>query len=203
MRRSIIAVVVVMSLASPATASSSVTLFRQHGLAAQAEFRSTEGSVETVFFVNADTESVAGGPGAPARFSQAGASLGFFDTETGAGVVRACAPTGSSPPIPELPPGALSISPNLMDARLQAEFDCDGLPVAVDLTWATGGVSLAGGFSVISRLPELFFNAAFQNVFALEGTASGVVTDGSTNFTPVPSDRAPVFRFGTAQVVIG
>jgi hypothetical protein len=96
----------------------------------------------------------------------------------------------------------LSISSNLKDARLQADFDCEGVPVAVHLTWETGGVSLASGFPFTVHIPELFLNVAFQGVFALEGTASGVVTDGATNFTPAPTDQAPVFRFGTEQIEI-
>jgi hypothetical protein len=201
------AVVFIASTGQPAGATGNLLqLNRTQGLAAQAFFTSTDGTVETFFFVNASVSDRQTASARPNSFAQAVASLGQIDTSTGQSIFFAtCMPSGTTPSDPRLPEGALVVDPSLSSASLSAAFICDSgnvFGVAVDIQWMAPGPPETRHTTLMINEPGFHLNAVFEGVFQFDARAVGVVTDRTTNFTPEPSDQAPIFRFGEEQILI-
>ena len=75
--------------------------------------------------------------------------------------------------------------------------------IAVDIQWTAPGPPEMRHTTLTINKPGFHLNAVFEGVFQFDARAVGVVTDGTTNFTPESSDQAPIFRFGEEQILIG
>lgn len=172
--------------AAPAT----VAKFKFSGPSAVAFFDNVVGCVETTVDLDGFTVNNSSG---------ADIFIGQFDNCTQTVLLQAVGSTFSS---------TFQVSKNLSSASLSATipvFDAvSGNPlfnVSVSQTWtATGPLSIESstshfhtkGFTINSHFTGRFRNA----------TASGTVSDGTTNFTPSPSGFAQIGTFTSAEVDI-
>ena len=111
--------------------------------------------------------------------------VGNFDSATLSAVVNVCEFEGKDggPPAPPPP------EPNCFD-------------VTVDLTWTgTGAVQTSSGKSSF-RFDGCRVRSTFSNSFR-SASAAGAVSDGTTNFTPNPSDFADMSTFSFKDTFIG
>jgi len=188
-----------------AGASGSTFVSRFHGLSAFADFDSFSpgGCIETFVFVNG---------------TQNGSSQ---EADVFIGQVNNCAPTplsgggggGGCGPGAILCAFGSTFSPafqvgkSLETASLSATisvFDFvsgNTFNVSVSMTWtATGPLSSESGSSHF-RTKNFIENFHFNNTFR-DASASGTVSDGTTNFTPSPSVFAQTASFKSGDVTI-
>jgi hypothetical protein len=175
--------------AAPAT----VAKFKFHGLSAFANFDSTSGCIETFVFVDGSQNTSNG-----QTFSDADVFIEQTNICTNTLLLEAFGSTLSPDfQIRNLDSASLSAAISVTDNVSNTTFN-----VSVSMTWTgSGGVStesgtfhqhFTGGFTENDHFIGQFRNA----------TASGTVSDGTTNFTPSPSVSAQIGNFTSAVVVI-
>ena len=174
-----------------AAGSGSATVFRFHGLSAFADFDSfsPDGCIETFVFVDG-TQS--------GNSSEADVFIGQFDNCTGTLLLAAFGSTFNP---------TFQVGQKLGSASLSAtipvfdEVSGNTFNVSVSQTWtATGPLSReieSVHFQTKNFIENFHFNDAFR-----DASASGTVSDGTTNFTPSPSVFAQIASFKSGDVTI-
>jgi len=180
--------VAVLALAVPARAVGTETLhFSFDGLFADATFGSTDpsGCVSTVVDLLANDGRSRTGTGQPEVAASAIIIVSQFDNCTQTLLVAA---DGSA----VLGPGALQIDNKLTAASLTATIEVfdfvsgASFPVDVNVSWTGVGGTTSARTHIRQTLPGFKINERFDRTFR-EATASGTVSDGTTNFTPQPA----------------
>lgn len=190
---------VLLALALPARAAGAETLHvKFKGQTAQAEFSSTEGCVETTAYVLA--------------------SVGEFKTDSGgrewgsAGEVYLfqsdlCTQTQllGGYGIEMLMPGEFQIDEEFTEATLNTTIEVTDrvagrtIPLNVSVAWDGYGGTFSDDTRFHEDSPELRVNFHLAGTFR-QATASGTVTDGTTNFTPEPAVTGYGTRLGSIKV---
>ncbi len=172
-----------------AAASGSTTVFRFHGQSAFADFDSTSGCIET--FAEVDGTQSNTSPEADVYIAQ-------FDNCTGTLLLEAFGST-FNPTFQvggKLASASLSATISVFDDVSNTTFT-----VSVSMTWtATGALSHEIGsqhFHTKNFIENFHFNDTFR-----DASASGTVSDGTTNFTPSSSVFAQIASFKEGDVTI-
>ena len=205
MRTRLLAVVslafVLMALAVPARAAPAETLhFRFQGQTAEAFFSSIEGCVATDVFVFAVDGSIKTGPGRPTVESTASIFISQFDVCTGTELLAADG-------FAVLAPGEFQIDQQLTAATLTATIEVfdfvsgTSFPVDVNVSWTGFGDTFSQKQRSHFTAPGFKANSRFDGTFR-QATASGTVTDGTTNFTPEPAVFAQLGSVKQGEVII-
>lgn len=162
----------------------------------------------TGLLLDASSQSIQNPPGSGKSSSEAFIPfISQFDCDGNRLLSADCCAGGAFCPV-ELADQDFQVSTKLDSATLNATFKCfdsvSGLSfnVDVDLNWAgTGGLSRGNG-SNHSKTPGCTDNVHF-NFTQRDAQASGSVFDGTTNFTPDPSEFANLTAVKTGRVAIG
>jgi len=178
------------STASPARAASPAAVhFSFHGLAAFADFDSVSGCVDT--FVSVDGTSTR-------NQNFADVFIGQFDFCTDTDLLIAFGSTSAA---------TFQVGSQFSSATLSAT-----IPVTDELTGNTFNVSVSVNWTATGPIQSEVstfhfhtkgftendqFNAKFR-----DAQASGTISDGTTNFSPSPSDFAQIGRFNQGDVLI-
>jgi hypothetical protein len=179
---------VLMALTLPARAAPAETLhFSFKGQFAEALFSSTDpsGCVVTEVFVAADDGRVKTGPGMPEVESVAFIFISQFDVCTQTQLLAADG-------FAVLAPDAFQIDRQLTAATLTATIEVfdfvsgTSFPVEVNVSWTGFGDTFSVKDRFHLKAPGFKVNSRFDGTFR-DATASGTVTDGTTNFTPEPA----------------
>lgn len=187
--RTILLGLLAVVLLAPAPASAETLRFSQGALGASATFRSIDdtGCVLTDTFIAAQDERRKDGAGPGTEGSSAILSISRYDQCTGETLLAA---QGSA----TLAPEAFTID-GLDSASLVAPIEVvdelSGTPLTVDVSLAWSGY----GEPLRVRDTTQIWTSAFTVNFRFDGTdrfasASGTVTDGATDFAPLPADEA-------------
>lgn len=172
-----------------AAASGSTTVFRFHGLTAFAAFDSTSGCIET--FAEVDGTQSNMGPEADVLIAQ-------FDNCTGTLLLEAFGSTFNP---------TFQVAKNLTSASLSATisvFDfvsSNTFNVPVNMAWTSTS-------TIMNEVQTFHIHTkGFTENFHLTATfrdasASGTVSDGTTNFTPSPSVFAQIASVKVGDVAI-
>jgi len=189
MKRLVLSVAVLLSMlvtALPAHAAGAETLhFSFRGLEAEAFFDSVDGCVETsvdVFAVDGRTKS---GPGQPAAESVAAIFISQFDVCTGGLLLAADG-------FATLTPNQFQIDKQLTAATLNATIEVTDFvsgtvfPVDVSVSWTGTGAIVTVKDRFHLTAPGFKVNSRFDGT-TRDATASGTVSNGTTNFTPEPA----------------
>jgi hypothetical protein len=198
--------VLVLALALPAGAAPAETLhFSFKGRLAEAFFSSTDasGCVLTEVYVAADDGRVKIDPGGAEAESAAVIFISQFDTCTGTQL-------GAAEGTALLAPGAFQIDKELTAATLSATIEVfdsvsdTSFPVQVNVSWT--GV----GDTTREKQRSHLTAPGFKSIIRVDGTsreatASGTVTDGTTNFTPGPAVFAELHssKLGSVDIIRG
>ena len=190
MRRRLLAVVslalVLMALALPARAAGVET---QHvkfkGQTAQAQFSSTQGCVQTDVFVVASDGLAKLDPGGPEAVSGGETFISQFDVCTQTQLRTAFG-------FAVLAPDEFQIDQQFTAASLTATIEVSdsvsgaSFPVHVSVRWTGFGDTFRDAYTTHEEEPGFKVNSYFDGTFR-QATASGTVSDGTTNFTPEPA----------------
>jgi len=188
-----------MALALPARAAGAETRHVQfQGLTAQAEFSSTQGCIETVVYVLATDGRVKTDPGGPEAAS--GAESYIFQSDT-------CTQTQlrAAYGFAVLAPDEFQIDERFTAATLTATIevfdDVSGtsMPVAISVRWTGYGDTFSQDDRFHVKEPGLKVNFHLDGTFR-QATASGIVSDGTTNLTPEPALLTGNTRLGSIKV---
>jgi hypothetical protein len=107
-----------------------------------------------------------------------------------------------------LAPGAIQVSKKLNTAQLNTtvpvfdEISGTSFDVSVELNWIATGPLSRQQTTTHFHTPGCITNSHFQGM-SRPATASGTMSDGATNFTPVPSISASLDSVKSGTVVIG
>lgn len=167
-------------------AGASTLHFSFKGQFAEADFDSVDpsGCVETFVFVEGVNGTVKEA-GKPAASSMAFIAIDQFDFCAGTETLFA---TGEA----TLAAGEFQIDKMLTTATLNATievFDFDSgtsFPVDVSVSWTGVGATTTQKDHFQIKGPDFKVNSRFMGTFR-DATASGTVSDGTTNFTPEPA----------------
>jgi hypothetical protein len=190
---------VLMVLALPARAAGAQTLHvKFQGQTAQAEFSSTQGCLQTVVYVLATDGRVKTDPGGPEAAS--GAESYIFQSDT-------CTQTQllSAYGFAVLAPSEFQIDQQLTAATLTATIKVidvvsgTSIPVAVSVRWTGFGDTFSQDNRFHLKEPGLKVNFHLDGTFR-QATASGTVSDGTTNLTPEPALLSGNTRLGSIKV---
>jgi hypothetical protein len=192
--------VVLMALALPARANGAVTLHVSFkGQTAQAEFSSTQGCVQTVVYVLATDGRFKTDPGGPEAAS--GAEVYIFQSDI-CSQSQLLAAFGFA----VLAPDEFQIGQQLTAASLTATIEVSdevsgtSFPVAVSVRWAGFGDTFSDDERYRrEEAPGVWVNFHLDGTFR-QATASGTVSDGTTNFTPEPALLTGNTRLGSIKV---
>jgi hypothetical protein len=191
--------VVLMALALPARADGAETLHvKFQGQTAQAEFSSTQGCVQTVVYVLATDGRFKTDPGGPEAAS--GAESYIFQSDT-------CAQTQlrAAYGFAVLAPDEFQTDQRFTAASLAATIQVadvvsgTSFPVAVSVRWAGFGDTFSQDDRFHLKEPGLKVNFHLDGTFR-EASASGTVSDGTTNLTPEPALLTGNTRLGSIKV---
>ncbi len=204
MRTRLLAVVslafVLMALALPARAAGAETLHvKFQGQTAQAEFSSTKGCVQTVVYVLATDGRFKTDPGGPEAASGGEVYISKFDVCAQTQLVDAFG-------FAVLAPDEFQVDEQLTAATLTATIEVSdftsgtSFPVHVSVSWTGFGDT----FSQDERYrqegaPGVWVNFHLDGTFR-QATASGTVSDGTTDFTPEPALLTGNTRLGSIKV---
>ena len=182
-------VAIACSTPAHAAAAGKATVFKFHSLTAFADFDSTSGCIET--FAEVDGTQSDTSPEADVYIAQ-------FDNCTGTLLLEAFGST-FNPTFQvggKLASASLSATISVFDDVSNTTF-----PVSVSMTWtATGALSHEIGsqhFHTKNFIENFHFNDTFR-----DASASGTVSDGTTNFTPCSSVFAQIASFKSGDVTI-
>jgi|SRR6266571_4649693 hypothetical protein len=172
-----------------AAGSGSVTVFRFQSMTAFADFDSTSGCIET--FAEVDGTQSGTSP-------EADVFIGQFDNCTQTQLLGAFGSTFT----PNFQVGGKLASASLSATISVFDFvSGNTFSVSVNTTWtATGPLSHEIGsfhFHTKNFIENFHFNDDFR-----DASASGTVSDGTTNFTPSPSVFAQIASFKSGDVII-
>jgi hypothetical protein len=191
--------VVLMALALPVRAAGAETLHVNFkGQTAQAEFSSTHGCVQTVVYVLASDGRFKTDPGGPEAASGAESYIFQSDVCTQTQLLAAYG-------FAVLAPSEFQIDQQFTAATLTATIevfdDVSGtsIPVAVSVRWTGFGDTFSQDDRFHLKVPGLKVNFHLDGTFR-EATASGSVSDGTTNFTPEPALLTGNTRLGSIKV---
>lgn len=191
---------VLLGLALPARAAGAETLHVQfQGQTAQAEFSTTQGCVQTLVYVLATDGRFKTDPGSPQAASGGEVYLSQFDVCTQTQLVDAFG-------FAVLAPDEYRIDEQFTTATLTATVEVSDVasgasfPVHVGVRWTGFGDT----FSRDERYrrqeaPGVWVNFHQDGTFR-QATASGSVSDGTTNFTPEPALLTEGTRLGAIKV---
>jgi hypothetical protein len=198
----IIAVLAMAVSASPVHAASETSHVSFQGQTAHATFQSTDpgGCLVTSAFVLATDGRTKTGPGGSLAESVALVSVSQFNPCTDTQLLGA---DGSA---------VLAADDFQMDSRLTAAtldsrielFDFvsgTSFPVDVSLAWTGSGDTVTEKSHFLLDAPGLKVNLR-SSAIRRGGTATGTVTDGTTNFTPEPSAFAQLLSAKIGEVTI-
>jgi hypothetical protein len=190
---------VLMALALPARAAGAESLHvKFKGQTAQAEFSSTEGCVQTVVYVLASDGEFKTDPGGPAAASAGEVYLFQNDLCT---QTRIFGGFGFA----MLEPDEFQIDEEFTEATLTTTIEVsDGvtgrtIPLNVSVAWNGNGDTFRDDTRFHENTPGLRVNFHLDGIFR-EATASGTVSDGTTNFTPEPALSGYGTRLGSIKV---
>jgi hypothetical protein len=191
--------VVLMALAVPARAAGAETLHVSFkGQTAQAEFSATQRCVQTVVYVLASDGRFKTDPGGPEAASGAEIYIFGFDVCTQTQLLAAFG-------FAVLAPDEFQIDEQFTAASLattiEVSDDVSGtsFPVAVSVSWTGFGDTFSQDDRFHLKEPGLKVNFHLDGTFR-EATASGTVTDGTTNLTPEPALVTGNTRLGSIRV---
>lgn len=198
---SLIAAFAVVAGAGPAQAASETLHFSFKGQFAEAFFSSTDpsGCVATLVFVNAADGRVKTMPSGPEVQSEASMFVSRIDQCTGTQLIEA---EGFAELTPEefqadrLHAATLGTTIELFDFLSATSF-----PVEVNIAWTGTGASVTERNHSHFSAPGFKVNARFSGTVR-EATATGPVTDGTTNFTPEPAVSAHLSSVKLGEVEI-
>jgi len=174
-------------------ASGTTAVFRFHGLSAFASFDNVSGCIETTVFVDGSQNTVNN-----QRTSTADIFIGLFDTCTQTPLLEAIGST-VNPNFQvrkDLTSAALNTTISVTDLVSGNTFN-----VAVNLTWTSTSATSHELSNFHLHTPGFTENAHFNADFRY-ATASGTVSDGTTNFTPAQSVFAQTLSAKTGDVTI-
>jgi len=190
---------VLMTHALPARAAGAETLHvKFQGRTAQAEFSSTEGCVHTVVYVLATDGRFKADPGGPEAGSAGETYLYQTDVCTQTQLRAAYG-------FAMLAPDEFQIDQQLTTATLTATIEVSdvvsgtSIPLNVSVSWRGSGNSFSEDTRFHVKVPGLKVNFHLDGTFR-EATASGTVSDGTTNFTPEPALLTGNTRLGSIKV---
>jgi hypothetical protein len=104
--------------------------------------------------------------------------------------------------VADLAPDAFEVNGQLRTATLNTTIDLDEEgPVEVSVTWTGTGTAVRETRHFHLKMPGFKVNSHF-NGLTREATASGTVSDGTTNFTPEPAVSAELASVRQGQVEI-
>jgi hypothetical protein len=189
-------------LAAPATAGASASqVFKSTGDDVTVVFSNTDptGCVVTTAVVNAGAGTVHISPGPPDSTQGVGVAITEFNVCTGVSLVNAGGATTDL---------TFTMAKDLSSALVVATVVVDDVnagtsyPVSVNLTWTATGDAVHDSINSTVVIPggtvqHTSFNGEFR-----PGSASGTVSDGTTNFTPVPSTSAELQTSRDIQVTV-
>jgi hypothetical protein len=191
--------VVLMALALPVRAAGAETLHvKFKGQTAQAEFISTEGCVQTVVRVLASDGEFKTDPGGPAAASAGEVYLFQNDLCTQTTIFDGFG-------FAMLEPDEFQIDEEFTEATLtmtiEVSDDTAGrtIPLDVSVAWNGYGDTFTDDTRFRESTPGLRVNFHLDGIFR-EATASGTVTDGTTNLTPEPARTGYGTRLGFIKV---
>jgi hypothetical protein len=199
---SLVAAVAMVVSAGPVQAASETLHFSFKGLVADAFFSSTDptGCVVTEVGVGAVDGRVKTMPGGPEAQSEAFMFLSQFNTCTREQLIAADGFT-------VLAPADFQIDRELNAARLDTTIELFDfisgtiLTVDVSVAWTGAGATFTVKDRFHQKSPGFKINSRFSGTFR-EATATGMVTDGTTNFTPDPAVFAQLGSVKTGEVQI-
>jgi hypothetical protein len=177
---------VLMAHALPVHAAGAETLHvKFQGQTAQAEFSTTEGCVNTVAYVLASDGRFKTDPGGPEAGS--GGEIYLFQTDV-------CTQTQlrSAYGFATLAPDEFQIDQQFTTATLTATIEVSdvvsgtSIPLHVSVRWHGSGDTFSQDTRFHETTPELKVHFHMDGTFR-QATASGTVSDGTTNLTPEPA----------------
>jgi len=171
--------------ALPAHAAGAATLhFSFTGQFAEAAFDNVDGCIETFVYVEAVDGRIKQ-TGHPEVISQALVVIEQFDNCAGVELMFALG-------VATLTPDQFQIDKKITTATLNAtievtDFDSGNtFPVDVSVSWTGSGPTVTEKDRFHIKGPGFKVNSRFNGTFR-DATASGTVSDGTTNFTPQPA----------------
>lgn len=176
-------------------------IFKFSGRNAQAFFYSESDCVATFVAVFANEGRFQSPPGPPGQGSFASIFIDQFDFCTGESLLIADG-------FKTLEESEFTIDRQLSSASLNTStemFDfVSGTPFTVDVNvnWTGTGDLFRQSFMSKFQSPHCKFMDRFRGTFR-NAEASGVVTDSTTNFTPVPTSGASLGQSTSGSLVIG
>jgi len=192
-------VLVLMAIVLPARADGAQTLHVNFkGQTAQAEFSSTQGCIQTVVYVLATDGRFKTDPGGPEAASGAESYIFQSDVCTQTQLLAAYG-------FAVLAPDEFQIDQQFTAASLTATIEVSddvsgtSFPVAVSVRWTGFGDTFSQDNRFHLKEPGLKVNFHLDGTFR-EATASGTVSNGTTNFTPEPALLTGNTRLGSIRV---
>src|SRR6266498_5224316 len=191
---------VLLALALPARAAGAETLHvKFQGQTAQAEFSSAQGCVQTVVYVLATDGRFKTDPGGPEVASGGEVYVSQEDVCTQTQLVDAFG-------FAALAPDEFQIDEQLTAATLTATIEVSdftsgiSFPVHVSVSWTGFGDTFSQDDRFhVKEAPGVWVNFHLDGTFR-QATASGTVSDGTTNFTPEPALLTGNTRLGSIKV---
>lgn len=190
---------VLLVLALPARAAGAETLHVSFkGQTAQAEFSSTQGCVQTVVYVLASDGLAKTDPGGPEAASAGEVYVFQEDVCTQTQLVDAFG-------LAVLAPDEFQIDTQFTTATLIATIEVSdftsgiSFPVHVSVSWTGFGDTFSQDDRFHVKTPGFKVNFHLDGTFR-QATASGTVSDGTTNFTPEPALLTANTRLGSIKV---
>ncbi len=190
---------VLMALAVPARAAGSETLHvKFQGHTAQAEFSSINGCVQTVVYVLATDGRFKTDPGGPEAASGGEVYVSQEDVCTQTQLVDAFG-------FADLAPDDFQIDGQFTAATLTATIEVSdstsgtSFPVHVSVSWTGFGDTFSQDNRFHLKAPGSKVNFHMDGTFR-QATASGTVSDGTTNLTPEPALLTGNTRLGSIRV---
>jgi hypothetical protein len=195
-----------MVLSVPAEAGDT---FRFKGQSADAFFSSTDPSgcivTDVGVFASDDASISHDPPGPPTSSSGSGAFIFISQYDSCNGIQLIAADCFTSVPLAD---ADFQVIGNTLDsATLNTTLGCfdyvsgGSFNVSVALTWTAIGNPVRQSGNSHFRTPGFIVNSRFSGT-SRSATASGTVSDGTTNFTPNPTSAASIGNAKSGQVVI-
>lgn len=191
-----------LAAAAPVHAGAEVSHSRLKGLSAFAFFSSTDpsGCISTSVVVAANDNEVSSGPGRPEGESTASVNLSRVDQCTGTLLLAANGDVA-------LAPDDFQIDKQLDGAMLNSTVELSesmsGSPLTVELnlTWTGQGPTTTNKQRVQVKMPGFLVNSRIFGA-SRDATATGTVSDGTTNFTPEPATFASLVSAKSGTLII-
>lgn len=198
----LICVVVVLAIALPVTAwAGGISKFRGDSASASFSRVDASGCVYTDVFVFASQDRIQSPPGPPQAQAGADIYISQYDWCNGLQLVGASGFTA-------LDAGAFQVSKKLDAAALAATINVydymsgQSYDVNLDLNWRGAGEIEKGSYHSKFQSGDCKVNSRWSGSFR-PATATGTVSDGTTDFTPDPSAYAAIQSAKSGAIEIG